>query len=80
MILVPSPNVTDDHQTKNAMELVEKGAALLVKDSEVKEHLIDKVFMISNDKELSTSLGVEISKLSITNASEKIVDVCEKAY
>ena len=80
VILVPSPNVTDDHQTKNAMELVERGAALLVKDSEVKEHLIDKVFMISKDKELSTSLGVEISKLSITNASEKIVDVCEKAY
>ena len=62
------------------MELVEKGAALLVKDSEVKEHLIDKVFMLSKDKELSTTLGVEISKLSITNASEKIVDVCEKAY
>jgi len=78
IILVPSPNVTDDHQTKNAMELVSKDAAILVQDLDVKSSLITAIFDLVENDELKSSLSSQILKLSITNASERIVDVCEK--
>ena len=43
VILVPSPNVAEDHQTKNALKLESKNAAVMVKDNEVKETLVKKV-------------------------------------
>ena len=62
VILVPSPNVTEDHQTKNAMALVNKNAAVLVKDSEAKEKLVGKTIELIKNTELQTSLISEIWK------------------
>lgn len=77
-ILVPSPNVAEDHQTKNAMALVEKDAAILVKDVESKEVLVGKVLDLINDQEKCTELSVNIAKLGRPNATADIVDQLEK--
>merc|ERR1711991_429567 len=57
IVLVPSPNVAEDHQTKNAMALVENNAAILVKDVESREKLIPTILSLNEDgskqKELS---------------------------
>ena len=73
-ILVPSPNVSEDHQTKNAMALVEKNAAILIKDSDAKEELVPATLNLINDAKLQRDLSANILGLSIVNAAEKIVD------
>ena len=78
VILVPSPNVTEDHQTKNAMALVNKNAAVLVKDSEAKEKLVGKTIELIKNTELQTSLISEISKLGKPDATASIVNEIEK--
>lgn len=78
VVLVPSPNVSEDHQTKNAMALVDKNAALLVKDSEAKETLIPTAIGLLNNENLRTALSSEITKLGKPKATESIVDEIEK--
>jgi UDP-N-acetylglucosamine--N-acetylmuramyl-(pentapeptide) pyrophosphoryl-undecaprenol N-acetylglucosamine transferase len=77
VILVPSPNVAEDHQTKNAMALVKKDAALLVKDAESKELLIPKAIELLGNPEACVLLSESIKKLAKPNACKEIVDVCE---
>ena len=73
-ILVPSPNVAEDHQTKNAMALVNKNAAILIKDSDAKVDLINKtVDLIKDDNQLK-SLSENIKKLAIKNSAGKIAE------
>lgn len=74
-ILVPSPNVAEDHQTKNAMALVENQAALLIKDADSKAQLFKETFSLLNDKERLKSLSNNIKKLGRPNAAKDIVDV-----
>lgn len=74
-ILVPSPNVAEDHQTKNAMALVENQAALLIKDADSKVQLFKETFSLLNDKEKLKSLSENIKKLGRPNAAKDIVDV-----
>lgn len=73
-ILVPSPNVAEDHQTKNAMALVEKEAAVLVKDQDANQELISELIELMNNDSLQVELGVNIKKLAKSNADELIVD------
>ena len=73
-ILVPSPNVAEDHQTKNAMALVQKNAALLVKDSDAKNELLKKIFELINDETQMKSLSNNIKSLAITNSAERIAN------
>lgn len=77
-LLVPSPNVAEDHQTKNAMALVNEGAALIVKDSEARELLVSEVLKLIYDEHLSEKLSVNISKWAKPQATEEIVDEIEK--
>ncbi len=77
-ILIPSPNVSEDHQTKNAMALVEKNAALLVRDNEIDEKLFATAFDVVNDEERCEKLAGEIKKLAKPNATKTIVDEVEK--
>jgi len=77
-ILVPSPNVAEDHQTKNAMALVNKNAALLVKDIESKVNLIPTVIELLANENEQINLISEISKLGKPNATASIVDEIEK--
>lgn len=74
-ILVPSPNVAEDHQTRNAMSLVEKDAAVLVKDSEAAANLVDKALELVNDKKHCELLARNIKKLATPYAVKDIVDV-----
>jgi UDP-N-acetylglucosamine--N-acetylmuramyl-(pentapeptide) pyrophosphoryl-undecaprenol N-acetylglucosamine transferase len=73
-IFVPSPNVAEDHQTKNAKALVEKEAALLVKDSDAREALIDRAIALINNQAEQEKLGAAIKALAKPNAAEDIVD------
>lgn len=71
-ILVPSPNVAEDHQTKNAMALVEKDAAILVRDAEASEKMITTAQKVLTNDEQSASLSENIKKLGKKNAAEVI--------
>jgi len=76
-ILVPSPNVSEDHQTKNAMALVHENAAVLIKDNEAKEKLISQVIELVNDNETKDSLSANINKLGISDAADRILKEIE---
>ncbi|HIP37201.1 MAG TPA: undecaprenyldiphospho-muramoylpentapeptide beta-N-acetylglucosaminyltransferase [Crocinitomix sp.] len=71
-ILVPSPNVSEDHQTKNAMALVNEKAAVLVKDIEANQTLIDTVHSLIHNKDLQSELSKNIKKLGIADAADRI--------
>jgi UDP-N-acetylglucosamine--N-acetylmuramyl-(pentapeptide) pyrophosphoryl-undecaprenol N-acetylglucosamine transferase len=71
-ILVPSPNVAEDHQTKNAEALVAKQAAWMVKDSEAKLELIDKTLTLLKDEAECNRLSVNLRSMSIPNSADKI--------
>lgn len=71
-ILVPSPNVAEDHQTKNANALVKHNAAILVKDSEAREKLGREIIALMNDEVKKKNLGENISKLAYPDAAVKI--------
>jgi UDP-N-acetylglucosamine--N-acetylmuramyl-(pentapeptide) pyrophosphoryl-undecaprenol N-acetylglucosamine transferase len=71
-ILVPSPNVSEDHQTKNAMALVNKGAAVLVKDVEAKADLSSALYALLDNQEQRSSLSKNIKLLGKPNASDEI--------
>jgi UDP-N-acetylglucosamine--N-acetylmuramyl-(pentapeptide) pyrophosphoryl-undecaprenol N-acetylglucosamine transferase len=73
VILVPSPNVTEDHQTHNAMALVIKNAAIMIKDSEAKEKLMNTALELLNDESKKKELSDNISKMAISDAAERIV-------
>ena len=73
-ILVPSPNVAEDHQTHNAMALVNKQAAVLVKDQEAKEELITKALSIIDDKQELALLQKNILKLALPDSARLIAE------
>lgn len=78
VILVPSPNVAEDHQTKNAMALVQKNAAVLVKDIDAKNLLVDKTIELLNDQNACADLSKNIKTLAIPDAPERILKEIEK--
>ena len=71
-ILVPLPTAAEDHQTKNALSLVNKEAALLVKDQEAKEGLIKEVLSLCANERLQEALKQNMAKLAMPNAAEQI--------
>lgn len=74
VVLVPSPNVAEDHQTKNALALVEKEAALYVKDDEARRTLLPIAINTVQDKRLLYSLSQNIKTLAHPNAASVIAD------
>lgn len=74
VILVPSPNVAEDHQTKNAMALVDKDAAVYVKDADAPQTLLDAALgIIHNDAKLE-SLSTNIKTLGLKDSADVIAD------
>ncbi len=73
VILVPSPNVAEDHQTHNALALVKKDAAIMIKDDEAKVNLIGAAFDLLKDESAQQKLSANIRKMAIPDAAEKIV-------
>ncbi len=78
VILVPSPNVSEDHQTKNAMALVQENAAVLVKDADANEKLVEETLVLLSDEARMRSLSENITKLGISDAAERILVEIEK--
>lgn len=73
-ILVPSPNVAEDHQTKNAMSLVNKEAAILVRDVDALDNLVQVSLDLISDLELQAKLKLNIEKLAIKDSAMLIAD------
>lgn len=74
VILVPSPNVAEDHQTKNAMALVDKDAALMVKDAEARDKVIKLALETVGNQEKLESLSVNVKKLGLPDSADIIAD------
>lgn len=74
VILVPSPNVAEDHQTQNALALVKNGAALYVKDIDAPDTLLDKAIETVANTEQLAELSKNIATLAYTDSAEVIAD------
>ncbi len=74
VILVPSPNVAEDHQTKNAMALVSKDAAIYVKDADAPTVLLKEAIETVNNQEKLNSLSENMKKLGLKNSADVIAD------
>ena len=73
-ILIPSPNVAEDHQTKNAMALVDKDAAIMVKDDEAIEKLVQTAIDTVRDEILLDELAENIAQFAHPDAANTIVN------
>lgn len=78
VVFVPLPTAAEDHQTKNAQSLVDKDAAIIVKNSETPEKLIPTVFELLNDKDKILTMEENIAKFARPNAAEDIVNEIDK--
>lgn len=75
VVLVPSPNVAEDHQTKNAMALVDKGAARLVRDAEAIQQMLPEALKVLQNNTLAFNLGEGIHQLGRPKAADAIAMV-----
>ena len=73
-ILVPSPNVAEDHQTKNALALSSQGASILIKDSGASLNLIAKTIELASDKDLQDTLKKNISSMAMHHSARQIAE------
>ncbi len=73
-IFVPLPSAAEDHQTKNAMALVNNNAAKLVKDSEAKERLVDELIELVKNEEEQKQISTNVAKLAYTDSASIIAD------
>jgi UDP-N-acetylglucosamine--N-acetylmuramyl-(pentapeptide) pyrophosphoryl-undecaprenol N-acetylglucosamine transferase len=72
VILIPSPNVAEDHQTRNALALVEKNAAILIKDIVAIEKLVSTIIQLTQDVEWRRMLAENIKMFAIPDAAHRI--------
>ena len=73
-IFVPSPNVAEDHQTKNAMALIIKDAAMMIEDELAEEQLVDEAIKLIKDEYRMNIYSENIATLGKHNSAERIVD------
>jgi UDP-N-acetylglucosamine--N-acetylmuramyl-(pentapeptide) pyrophosphoryl-undecaprenol N-acetylglucosamine transferase len=78
VIFVPSPNVAEDHQTKNALALVNKDAAVLVKDTDAIKNLLTTAYQLLKNDEKQKLLSSNIKKMAKPEATENIVSIIFK--
>jgi len=74
VILIPSPNVAEDHQTKNALALSSKGAAIVIKDSEAQSSLIHTLIELATDANKQESLSAAIKLMAMHNSAGLIAE------
>ncbi|MEE4116354.1 MAG: undecaprenyldiphospho-muramoylpentapeptide beta-N-acetylglucosaminyltransferase [Marinilabiliaceae bacterium] len=74
VILVPSPNVAEDHQTKNALALTSGNAAITISDKRAAEELVDEMISLVEDKDKSESLSLKIAELAIYDSDKRIAE------
>ena len=73
-ILVPSPNVAEDHQTKNAQALVSHNAAIMVRDADAAAQLVDTMLRTVADADVLRTLSDNVATMALRNSAERIVD------
>jgi len=78
VLFIPSPNVAEDHQTKNAKALVSKDAALMLKESELDTEFENRFTNLMNSVDIQNKLSANIKELAMPKATEHIVDEIEK--
>jgi len=74
VIFIPSPNVAEDHQTKNEKAIVDKNGAILLKEKELDEQFEITFEALLNDKGKQESLSENIKMLALPNATQQIAD------
>lgn len=77
-ILVPSPNVAEDHQTRNAMALVKNNAAIMIKDVDAREQMIPEALKLLENEEKMSGLSENILNLAEPNSAQRIVEEVKK--
>ncbi len=77
VIFIPSPNVAEDHQTKNASAIVSQDAALMIKEGDLDVDFENKFSQLNTSIDKQKELGVNIKKLALVNATKDIVDEVE---
>lgn len=77
-ILIPSPNVAEDHQTKNANVLADAGAAICIADKDAKEKLSYFLFELINNQQKCKEMSLNLKKLAILDATKRIVNEIKK--
>ncbi len=75
VILIPSPNVAENHQYKNAQSLVNNNAAVLVKDDDTNIKIVEEIYNLSINKKMRNSLSSNIKKLKINQSTDKIYEI-----
>jgi len=78
VIFIPSPNVAEDHQTKNAKAIADKNAAILIKESDLEEQFQSQFSELISNEIRRDTLSEQIKKLALTNATNAIVDEVEQ--
>jgi UDP-N-acetylglucosamine--N-acetylmuramyl-(pentapeptide) pyrophosphoryl-undecaprenol N-acetylglucosamine transferase len=78
VIFIPSPNVAEDHQTKNAMAIVCNDAAMLIKETDLELDFENNFSQLITSTEKQDILGKNIKKLALVNATRQIADEVEK--
>lgn len=78
VILIPSPNVAEDHQTKNALALVTKGAAIMVRDNECAEKGLSRLRDLLNDPDQQKRMSKACRSMGVAGSADLIVDEIEK--
>ena len=73
-ILIPTPNVVDDHQTKNASEIQEKGGCIMIKDKDCKDLMMNEAISLISDNNKMSLMKDSLKKLGKPFASKNIVD------
>ena len=79
-LFVPSPNVAEDHQTKNAMALVEKDAAEMVRDAEAVAKGMERALALLSDKERWQQPSKSIIRVGVGGAAERVARQIEKEW
>ncbi len=77
VIFIPSPNVAEDHQTKNAMAIVNKKSAMVIQEEDLDADFENKFSQLIASQEKQKELGNNIKKLALVNATKDIVDEVE---
>ena len=78
VIFIPSPNVAEDHQTKNAMSIVKEDAALMIKEEDLDANFENTLSQLIHSTEKQKTLGKNIKALALVNATKDIADEVEK--
>ena len=78
VLFIPSPNVAEDHQTKNAQAIVDKEAAKMLRQADLDLQFEDEIKMLLSDEVLQNTLSENIKKLAKPNATEDIIGEIEK--